>query len=74
MTLKPTQDPEFIRLIMWICHDYISDREIKYLVWRFYCKKTNCQIAELDERKVTRQAITKVFIRAYKKVRVTIQK
>lgn len=47
----------------------LNGREIKYLLWRFYYKKTDMQIAKLDDRNVTRQAINKVLRDTFKKIR-----
>jgi hypothetical protein len=63
-------DPEFCSLFLRILSYRLEGREIKYLMWRFYYNKTDEEIAKLDNKKITRQAINLIIKSAYIKIKL----
>lgn len=66
---KILNDTDFWDLFLRLLHYPLTAEEIKYLVWRFYNKMKDREIAKLDDRKVTRQVMNLIIQRAYKKIK-----
>ena len=49
----------------------LSGKELKYLIWRYVSKKKHREIAKLDDRKISRQAVECVLKGAIGKTRST---
>lgn len=65
---------DFWELYYRLLHYHLSAREMNYLLWRFYNRKKELEIARLDGRKITRQAVNIVIAKAYKKMRLNFRK
>jgi hypothetical protein len=64
------EDPDFCRLFLRVIdYTFLNSRETKYLIWKFYWKLTDNQIAKFDGRRVGHQAINLVINDTYRKIR-----
>jgi hypothetical protein len=65
------RNQDFFRLLFCIV-DFragITERELRYLLWKFWNRKTNEEIAKLDGRKIGRAAVNSILVSAYRKIR-----
>lgn len=67
--LGTLDDPEFCQLFLRLMSYRLTGREIKYLIWRFYFKKSADEIAKLDERCKGKSGINLIIQKAYKKIK-----
>lgn len=63
---------EFVKFFYFLSKFKLNEKEIKYLIWRFCCKKKDKEIIKLESRKMSRQAINLVIRNAYKKIKLNI--
>jgi DNA-directed RNA polymerase specialized sigma subunit len=66
------RNQDFFRLLLCILdfRSKLTEREIKYLLWRFYNRMTAEQIAKYDGKRISRSAVNQVMESAYKKIRL----
>jgi hypothetical protein len=60
---------EFWNLYYRLLHYPLSAREVNYLIWKFYNRKKDWEIAKLDSKKISPQAVNSVISRAYRKIK-----
>jgi predicted DNA-binding protein YlxM (UPF0122 family) len=76
--VKKTPDPnrylEFYQFCKLIHFRTITDQQFKYLIWKFMGKKTNQQIARLDGRRITRQAVDDMIKRTLARIKPLLKK
>jgi len=66
------RNQEFFKLLFCIVdfNAHLTEREIKYLLWRFHSKMTAEEIAKHDGKRISRSAVNQVMESAYKKIRL----
>jgi len=65
------RNQDFFRLLLCILdfRSKLTERELRYLLWKFWNRLSNEEIAQLDGRKIGRAAVNLVLTRAYRKIR-----
>jgi hypothetical protein len=65
------RNQDFFRLLLCIVdfRAHLTERELRYLLWRFNNRLTAEEIAKLDGRKISRSAVNLVLTTAYRKIR-----
>lgn len=67
------KDPKFCELFLRILTYNLNGREIKYLLWKFYYRKTDKEIAKLDGR-CESAGVNLIINNAYRKIRHDFRK
>ncbi len=61
---------EFWNLYIRLLRYHLSVREMNYLLWKFYNRKSWQEIARLDGRNITSSAVSFVICKAYRKIKL----